>query len=315
MYEDKVNVYINSKNRAANETVSNFNVAIPDALLRLYDKNEYWTLNVNFFSCFNSWYNCMNNFNDEFELIYHNNSGVQTEVIQCKLTEGNPDVYDVKTNLNTLLSGHVTVNYDKPRNLFVFKRSSVTTTSRTKLYLNIINAEDFLGFPKSKRKTLIELPLLTNVYSEQPINVVGDEAITINVHGDVDLEANTVDNFGSKEFVPSDIIFCQAIDVPPYALLQYNNEDAGDSFQYRLKQIREIKNFNLVVKNQDNEVIPKMTDYLLTLQFVKHKSIDKTVSLLEKILDYLKQIFMMIGLEMFPSQPQPQEINFNEATI
>ena len=304
MYEDKVNVYINSKNRAANETVSNFNVAIPDALLRLYDKNEYWTLNVNFFSCFNSWYNCMNNFNDEFELIYHNNSGVQTEVIQCKLTEGNPDVYDVKTNLNTLLSGHVTVNYDKPRNLFVFKRSSVTTTSRTKLYLNIINAEDFLGFPKSKRKTLLELPLLTNVYSEQPINVVGDEAITINVHGDVDLEANTVDNFGSKEFVPSDIIFCQAIDVPPYALLQYNNEDAGDSFQYRLKQIREIKNFNLVVKNQDNEVIPKMTDYLLTLQFIKHKTIDKNTSLLTQILDYLKQIFMMIGLEMFPSPSQ-----------
>ena len=84
MYEDKVNVYINSKNRATNETVSNFNIAIPDGLLRLYDKNEYWTLNVNFFSCFNSWYNCMNNFNDEFELIYHNNSGVQTEVINCK---------------------------------------------------------------------------------------------------------------------------------------------------------------------------------------------------------------------------------------
>ena len=80
-----------------------------------------------------------------------------------------------------------------------------------------------------------------------------------------------------------------------------------------MKQIREIKNFNLVVKNQDNEVIPKMTDYLLTLQFVKHKSIDKTASLLEKILDYLKQIFMMIGLEMFP-QPQPSnQININEA--
>ena len=313
MYEDKVNVYINSKNRAANETVSNFNVAIPDALLRLYDKNEYWTLNVNFFSCFNSWYNCMNNFNDEFELIYHNNSGVQTEVIQCKLTEGNPDVYDVKTNLNTLLSGHVTVSYDKPRNVFIFTRSSLITTNRTKLYLKIINAEDFLGFPISKRYLLIELPLTVGVYSEQPINVVGDEAITITINGDADLEGNTVDNFGSKDFVPSDIIFCQANDVPPYALLQYNNEDAGDSFQYRLKQIREIKNFNLIVKNQDNEVIPKMTDYLLTLQFVKHKSIDKTASLLEKILDYLKQIFMMIGLEMFPSQTgnETQSINNN----
>ena len=313
MYNDRVNVYINSKNRSANETVSNFNVAIPDGLLRLYDKNEYWTLNVNFFSCFNSWYNCMKDFNDEFELIYHNNSGVQTEVIKCKLTEGNPDVYDVKTNLNALLKNHVTVNYDKPRNLFVYKRSSVTTTTRNKLYLNIINAEDFLGFPKSKRNTLIELPLLTDVFSDQPINVVGDEAITITINGDADLEGNTIDNFGSKEFVPSDIIFCQAIDVPPYALLQYNNEDAGDSFQYKLKQMREIKNFNLIVKNQDNEVIPKMTDYLLTLQFVKHKSIDKTASLLEKILDYLKQIFMMIGLELFPSQTTTpnQTINNN----
>jgi hypothetical protein len=251
----------------------------------------------------------MKDFNDEFELIYHNNSGVQTEVINCKLTEGNPDVYDVKTNLNALLKNHVTVNYDKPRNIFVYKRSSVTTTDRTKLYLKIINAEDFLGYPISKRYVLIELPLLTNVYSEQPINVVGDEAITITVNGDADLEGNTVDNFGSKEFVPSDIIFCQAIDVPPYSLLQYNNEDAGDSFQYRLKQIREIKNFNLIVKNQDNEIIPKMTDYLLTLQFIKHKTIDKNTSLLTQILDYLKQIFMMIGLEIFPSQTQTQTIN------
>ena len=124
MFNDQINVYINSKNRATNETVSNFNVRIPDGLLLLYDKNEYWTLNVNFFSCFNSWYNCMKDFNDEFELIYHNNSGVQTEVINCKLTEGNPDVYDVKTNLNALLKNHVTVNYDNPRNLFVYKRSA-----------------------------------------------------------------------------------------------------------------------------------------------------------------------------------------------
>ena len=43
MFEDKVNVYINSKNRTVSENVSNFNVVIPDGLLRLYDKNEYWT--------------------------------------------------------------------------------------------------------------------------------------------------------------------------------------------------------------------------------------------------------------------------------
>ena len=301
MFEDKVNVYINSKNRATNENVSNFNVTNPDGLLRLYDKNEYWTLNVNLFSCFNNWYNCMKDFNDEFELIYHNSSGIQTSVFNFQLTEGNPDVYDVKNDLNTLLSGHLTVMYDKSRNVYIYKRSSddPITTNRTKLYLNIINAEDFLGFPKNKRNTLIELPFLTNVFSQQPINVVGDEAITITVTGDADLEGNTVDNFGSNNYMASDIIFCKSIDVSPYSLLQYNNEDAGDSFQYKLKQIREIKKFNLIVKNQDNEVIPRMTDYLLTLQF--------------EDLDYLKQIFMMIGLEMFPSQIVPSpKININE---
>jgi hypothetical protein len=249
----------------------------------------------------------MTDFNDSFQLIYHDNNGMETERLNFQLTEGNPDVYDVKNNLNKLLKNHVTVNYDKPKNLYIFKRSSILTINRTKLYLNIINAEDFLGFPKTKRNTsLIELPLLTDVYSEQPINVVGDEAITISINGDASLEGNTIDNFGTYDYVPSDIIFCQAIDVPPYSLIQYNNEDAGDSFQYRLKQVREIRNFTLTVKNQDNEVIPKMTDYILTLQFIKHKSIDKTASLLENILDYLKQIFIMIGLEMFPSQTQTQ---------
>ncbi len=93
---EKVCVFINSKNRAANEPVSNFNVAIPDALLRLYNKNEYWTLNVNYFSCFNSWYNCQTNFNDQFQLIYFDNENNISETINLRLTEGNPDVYDIK---------------------------------------------------------------------------------------------------------------------------------------------------------------------------------------------------------------------------
>mgnify|MGYP003347144859 CR=1 FL=1 len=85
-FEDKVNVYINSKNRASSETVSKFNVVIPQGLLRLYNKDEYWTLNVNFFSAFNSWYNCMDNFNNQFQLVYHDNNGVETLRLDFKLT-------------------------------------------------------------------------------------------------------------------------------------------------------------------------------------------------------------------------------------
>ncbi len=43
-----------------------------------------------------------------------------------------------------------------------------------------------------------------------------------------------------------------------------------------------------------------MTDYISTLQFVKHKTQNKTETLLESILDYLRQMFMMIGLNVFP---------------
>ncbi len=47
MFDDKVNVYINSKNRAANEAVSHFNVLIPDSLLVLVtDIYDVWIANV-----------------------------------------------------------------------------------------------------------------------------------------------------------------------------------------------------------------------------------------------------------------------------
>jgi len=306
---DKICVFINSKNRPENEEVSDFNVTIPDTLLKLHDKNEYWNLNVNYFSCFNSWYNCQTNFNDQFQLIYYDNEDNIYETINLRLNEGNPDVYDIKNELNKLMKFNVNVNYDKPKNVYAFMRTSIVTNEKHKLYLNIINAEDFLGFPRSKRNTLIELPVLVNVYSEQPINVIGDEAITISINGDASLETSTIDNFSSKSYVPSDIIFCQPIDVPPYSLLQYANEDGGDSFQYKLKQKKDIINFNLKVKNQDGEVIPHMTDYLLVLQFVKHKTYNKTESILESILDYIKQMFMMLGLQIFPKLEENNLIN------
>jgi hypothetical protein len=43
----------------------------------------------------------------------------------------------------------------------------------------------------------------------------------ISINGDASLETSTIDNFSTKEYVPSDIIFCQPIDVPPCSLLQH----------------------------------------------------------------------------------------------
>ncbi len=52
-------------------------------------------------------------------------------------------------------------------------------------------------------------------------------------------------------------------DVASNRLLNYNNEDGGDSFQYRLANIEQITSFELTVHNQDDEFIPSFSDYIL----------------------------------------------------
>ena len=297
---DKINIYINSKNRATNETASNFMVRIPTNLLRL-QQNEYFTLNVNGFYCFNSWFNCIDGFNNLFQVIIKNINGQIVEEINYKLNDGNPNVNDIKNNLNSLLLNKILVSYDKQKNKFFYKRVLPVTNTNFTMYLNIINSEDFLGFYRSDRNNLILLPYLENIYCSYVVNTVGDEAIIIKLSGDCILEGNTIDNFGSYTYEPSKIIFMKPIDVPANGLLKYNNEDGGDSFQYKLANVEQITYFYLTVHNQDDEIIPEFSDYLLLLQFIKHKSEENKIeSLLNMIIDYLKQIYLLISHVLFP---------------
>jgi len=217
------------------------------------------------------------------------------------LQDGNPNVNDVRTNLNGLLLNKVVVSYDRIRNKFLYKRTLPITTDNFKMYLRIINSEDFLGFYKSERDKLILLPYLNNIYSHSIVNISGDEAIIIKIAGDCILSGNTIDNFGLTTYQPSNIIFMKPIDVASNGLLKYNNEDGGDSFQYRISNIEQITYFELSVHNQDDEFIPNFSDYILLLQFIRHTTEDnKTNSLLETLIDYVKQIYLIISQIVFP---------------
>jgi len=92
---DKINIYINSKNRDLSEPISHFTVRIPQNLLRL-QQNEYFTLNVNGFYCYNSWFNCIDGFNNEFEIIMKDINDEVVMVYHYNLNDGNPNVNDVK---------------------------------------------------------------------------------------------------------------------------------------------------------------------------------------------------------------------------
>jgi hypothetical protein len=258
---DKINIYINSKNRDLNERISNFTVRIPQNLLRL-EQGEYFTLNVNGFYCYNSWFNCIDGFNNDFHVIIKNNNNEVVDTYMYSLNDGNPNVNDVRSNLNNLLLDKVIVSYDKQRNKLMFKRTLPVSSQNYTMHLKVINCEDFLGFYKSDRNIEILLPYYENVYSRHVVNILGDEAIIIKINGDCILAGNTVDNFGTETFEPSKIIFMKPIDVPSNGLLQYNNDDGGDSFQYRLANVEQITWFTLTVHNQDDELIPNFSDYI-----------------------------------------------------
>lgn len=296
---DKINVYINSKNRNESETSSKFIVNIPQNLLRL-EKDEFFTLNVNGFYCFNTWFNCIDNFNNQFEIIIKNNEGNIVFKNGYKLSTGNPNVNDVKSNLNSILNLLITTTYDRTRNKFNFKRVLPVSNLNYTMYLNIINAEDFLGFRKKDRNVLIELPYNVEVASDYVVNVLGDECIIIKIAGDIILSGNTIDNFGISKYQPSNIIFIKPIDVPSNGLLKYDNEDGGDSFQYILNNNEQISFFELSIHNQDDEAIPDFSEYILCLQFVRHKRKTKLELLIETLIDYVKQIYLLISQVIFP---------------
>ena len=170
------------------------------------------------------------------------------------------------------------------------------------MYLNIINSEDFLGFYKSDRNINILLPYLNNVFSNNIVNILGDEAIIIKINGDCILAGNTVDNFGTETYEPSNIIFMKPIDVPSNGLLKYNNEDGGDSFNYKLANVEQITWFTLSVYNQDNEFIPDFSDYILLLQFIRHRTEEGKIEMaLNTLVDYVKQIYLLISHFLFPA--------------
>ena len=298
MKGEKINFIVNSKNRdiLINPSASSVDINVPAGLLQL-QPDEMFYLNVNGFYCFKNFYNCQTGYNSTFQLIYtdiYNNSIMTSYDIQ----QGNFDVYQLTDNLNNLLANHVSVAYNIITNTFTFTRISAIDNTHNNLYLNIINADAFLGFPLSQRNTQILLPYQSAVTSMQPINVVGDNALIVEVSGDVVIQSS-LDNLNNTQFVHSKVIFLKAIDVPATGLLTYNNVDGGDSFSFKLSNQEQITWFKLNVYNQDYGVIPNMTDYILNIQFIKVKKLDKKLIILEKIFDYVRDFFLLISNQIF----------------
>ena len=285
----KVNIYVNSKNRKSDETPSNFSVIIPDGLLKV-NNDEYFTMSVNAFYCYNDFYQCNINSN-YFTLIFRNNLNVVYVTQKIYLNVGNPNVYDLISDINSKLSGYLTCTYDNIKNKFTYTRVYTQTTNYFNMYINTINSGSFFGLTDNV-ETLISFSGTESTY---PININTIRVLTIGIDGDISFTNNNMEsNMNNSVYKASDLIFQTSVNVPKGYLINYQNMDGGDNFKYTLGNVDRIKYFILSVYDQDGKTLTDMTDYIIHMQFTIHKKSQQEI-LLKSLIDYNKQSYLILG--------------------
>jgi hypothetical protein len=294
---EKVNLYINSKNRDNNDNINHINISLPNGLLSC-NLDEYFILNVNsFYTCAN-WYNCTSK-NNKCQLITKDHDDIVIETINIEFPIGNLNVLQIASILNNYMLNHIIVTYDSISNKFTYARKHHPSPNNFKSILRCINCGNFIGFDNG---TDIEITH-EGIKSTKKINVITLKAINIKVQGDINMINSTIDNFSTTKFQPNDIIFHKVIDTKSNNVLGYKNNDASNNFNYVLSNNNsgQINYFTLSILDQDLNLIDDIDDYFLHLQFIKMKK-QNTDFLLMKVVDYLKDIFLMIGNYLYPSK-------------
>ena len=252
----KINIFVSSKNRKSDESPSNFSVIIPDGLLKV-NNDEYFTMSVNAFYCYNDFYQCNINSN-YFTLIFRNNLNVVYVTQKIYLNVGNPNVYDLISDINSKLSGYLTCTYDNIKNKFTYTRVYTQTTNYFNMYINTINSGSFFGLTDNV-ETLISFSGTESTY---PININTIRVLTIGIDGDISFTNNNMEsNINNSVYKASDLIFQTSVNVPKGYLINYQNTDGGENFKYTLGNNDRIKYFILSVYDQDGKTLTDMTDY------------------------------------------------------
>ncbi len=130
------------------ESPSNFSVIIPDDSLKK-NKDEYFTLSVNSFYRYNDFYQCNVNCNS-FNIIASDNN---QNCYKCSifnpnfpklfLNVGNPNVYDLLSDINSKLSGYLTCTYDNMKNKITYKRIYIPSVNYFNMFIQTQHGRGF----------------------------------------------------------------------------------------------------------------------------------------------------------------------------
>ena len=279
--KNKINLYISSKHYAKNNDLE---VILPTGLIKCHEKDEFIVLNVNGWVMKNEFYNTQNS-NNQYQITVSNNDDTGAIIHSKTISIGNYNVIEFLAILKTQLSGLLNISYDSNLNKYVFVNDILTNK---KIKLQSISANDFIGIDNNVSYTINTGESFTSV---NQINMAGDEMITLSIPN-ISRKYPVLDNFKNGSMNTSDVIAYLSINVPPFALMEYKNQDGGDSFSYRLSNTV-IDTLHLLCHNQDSQII-NVGEYQLNLQFEIHKKVTE-YDILKRIERLVSNIFQWMG--------------------
>jgi len=279
--KNKINLYISSKHYAKNNDLE---VILPTGLIKCDEKTEFIVLNVNGWVMKNEFYNTQNS-NNQYQITISNNDDTGAIIHSKTIPIGNYNVIEFLAILKTQLSSLLNVSYDSNLNKYIFVNDILTNK---KIKLQSISANDFIGIDNNISYTINTSEIFTSV---NPINMAGDEMITLSIPN-ISRKYPVLDNFKNGSMNTSDVIAYLSINVPPFALMEYKNQDGGDSFSYRLENTV-IDTLHLLCHNQDSQII-NVGEYQLNLQFEIHKKVTE-YDILKRIERLVSNIFQWMG--------------------
>ena len=277
-YPVRTNLYLTNLNNK-----SKIEIFIPDGILKCDENYEDFYINVIQFNTFHNFYHVIQDYNNNFNIIIDNSTN-----IICSIPTGNITVHTIRDYINnhSILKNHILVVYDNLKNIFEFQK-----ISNSSLQLQIINAHMLLGF--SKNESLINLPYK----SSKPINVMPITNVFLHLESgyDLGLADQNMDNHKSDTVQSISIILSLPENQTYNNMITYLNEDAGNSFIFKCDRQETISSLCVSIRDQYYNLIPDFPDSHLILQFSKKLKYDKYGSILEKLLDYINKILLIIS--------------------
>ena len=286
---------------------SNFNVKLNNWYVRNNIKNNElgnseWFLSVKSLAMINSFSNISTGINDTIILyiaktdtkpdLIENNNFFDYDKIIITIPPGNPNVQILQDDINKqITSFNLQCSYVAYNSKFQFNHKPLST-DKTKKYFKFDNTYDLMGFQKDKLYKLDNTSSDHKSFiSERNVNLLSDRLIKFSLGNNSDIRIKDMSYCNSHTlFSDCSMFHLQPVNVNNYELIYYQRS-TEDLIPIELLS-NSIRNIEILVRNQDNQEVEELSEYILILDLIQVRKIDYT----KKIYDVLKQIYLWIAI-------------------